>query len=173
MTAAGLRDRAREAMLAAGGRGFVRFLPPGGALLVTDAPRRCGDEAAYARLEEAMEGAGFACTACGGLMELTPRDELLRALTAQPPVIDWTSPMHPVQALACRFLAADRAPLSPAGRQLILEALRLCWQPREKVWAGLDALRAQAAAMLRAGDRSGLHETGAVLAAFCEQEGRA
>ena len=35
-----LRERARAAVFAAGGRGFVRFLPAGEtALLVSDAPR--------------------------------------------------------------------------------------------------------------------------------------
>ena len=48
VTAVRLRERARGAMLAAGGRGFVRFLPAGGALLATDAIRRCGDDAARA-----------------------------------------------------------------------------------------------------------------------------
>lgn len=41
-----IRARAREAIFAAGGRGFVRFLPEGGALLVSDARaamRRCAD----------------------------------------------------------------------------------------------------------------------------------
>ena len=45
VTAVSLRNAAREAMLAAGARGFVRFMDSG-ALLVSDAVRRCADEAA-------------------------------------------------------------------------------------------------------------------------------
>ena len=40
----------------------------------------------------------------------------------------------------------------------------------DRVLSGLPALRAQAAVMLRRGDRSGLHEAGALLKEFCEQE---
>ena len=52
-----LRERARAAVFAAGGRGFVRFLPAGEtALLVSDAPRRCGDVPA---LLDRMRARGF------------------------------------------------------------------------------------------------------------------
>ena len=40
-----LRSEAREAIFAAGGRGFVRFLAQGDALLVSDAPRRSDADA--------------------------------------------------------------------------------------------------------------------------------
>lgn len=170
VTAAWLRSRAREAMLAAGGRGFMRFLPTGGALLVTDAIRRCEDDAARAKLEEALMDAGFACAVRGGLLELTPTDDMLTGLGGgQAPETDWASTLHPAQALGRRWLANERLPLTAAGRQLIMEALRLTWQPEESVLAGLDALRAQAAVMQRRGDRSGLHEAGAVLRDYCDE----
>ena len=172
VTALRLRDRAREAMLRAGGRGFVRFLPPGGALLATDAIRRCADDAARAALTDALMQAGFVCEMRSGLLELTPADDMLSALSAsERTAVDWESPLHPVQALANRFQAAARQPLTGAGRQLILETLRLTWQTPETLLSGLPALRAQAAVMQRRGDRSGMHQAGALLREFCEQEG--
>ena len=171
VTAVRLRDRAREALLAAGGRGFVRFLPPGGALLATDAIRRCADESARAGLINALEAAGFICVAHGGLLELTPADDVLSAPVGGAVEVDWESPMHPAQALAHRFLASDKRPLTDEGRQLVLETLRLTWEMRDdRLLAGLTALRARAAVQLRRGDRSGLHEAGAVLKECCEQE---
>ena len=172
VTAQRLRSRACEAMLSAGGRGFVRFLPAGGALLATDAIRRCADEAARDALTDALAQAGFACGVRGGLLELTPADDMLSALSASERTeVDWESPLHPVQTLANRFQAAARQPLTGAGRQLIVETLRLTWQTPETLLAGLPALRAQAAVMQRRGDRSGMHEAGAVLREYCEQEG--
>lgn len=171
VTALRLRSRAREAMLAAGGRGFVRFLPAGGALLATDAIRRCRDEASRAALTDALAQAGFVCVLRGGLLELTPTDDELAGLDGGERLeIDWESPLHPVQALARRFLGNPKQPLTPAGRQMILETLRLTWLAPDRALAGLPALRSQAAVMLRRGDRSGLHEAGAVLREFCEQE---
>lgn len=174
VTAVRLRERAREAMLSAGGRGFVRFLPAGGALLATDALRRCADDAACARLTESFAAAGFACHARGGLLEMTPADSVLLSLGALAPrgaiAVDWDGPLHPAQALAARFLRSERRPLTDAGRQMILEALRLTWRADADLLAGLPALRARAAVMLRQGDRSGLREAGAVLWEFCERE---
>ena len=171
VTAERLSERAREAMLAACGRGFVRFLPAGGALLATDAIRRCADDAARARLTDALAQAGFACGMRGGLLEMTPTDDVLLVPGGEERVaVDWESPLHPAQALAARFLKNPKQPLTPAGRQLILETLRLTWLAPDRVLSGLPALRAQAAVMLRQGDRSGLHEAGTLLKEFCEQE---
>ena len=171
VTAVRLREQARGAMLAAGGRGFVRFLPAGGALLATDAIRRCEDDTSRARLTDALAQAGFACGMRGGLLEMTPTDDVLLVPGGEERVaVDWESPLHPAQALAGRFLAAEKRPLTPDGRQLILETLRLTWLAPDRVLSGLPALRAQAAVMLRRGDRSGLHEAGALLKEFCEQE---
>ena len=69
------------------------------------------------------------------------------------------------RALARRWQARPPLPLTPAGRQLVLETLRLIWQPQACVLEGIDALRARAAVMLRVGDASGLHEAGAYLGA--------
>ena len=73
-----LRERARAAVFAAGGRGFVRFLPAGeAALLVSDAPRRCGDVPA---LLDGCRAAGFDARERDGLLLLTPTEAALRAL---------------------------------------------------------------------------------------------
>lgn len=171
VTALRLRSRAREAMLAAGGRGFVRFLPAGGALLATDAIRRCKDEASRAALTDALAQTGFVCVLRGGLLELTPTDDELAGLDGGERLeTDWESPLHPAQALALRFLKKPKQPLTQAGRQIVVEALRLTWLEPEALLAGLPALRAQAAVMLRGGDRSGLHEAGTILKEYCEQE---
>ena len=170
MTALSLRDAAREAMLAAGGRGFVRFLPSGSALLVTDAGRRCTDEDEKTVLVISLERAGFTCFECGGLLELTPQDDVLRRIGYDEEAeIDWSSPLHLVQALGMRWHDREKQPLSAAGRQLILEALRLSWQPVGKAQEGIEMLRAQGAMMQRMGDMSGMHEAGAILLDWCDQ----
>lgn len=166
-----LRGEARQALLRAGGRGFVRFLPEGDALLVSDAPRRCASGAESAELAEALARAGFTAALRDGLMLITPSDERLRALAAGgAPVreIDWNSPLHSAAALAGRWRREEAAALSADGRTMIVETLRLLWQPQERVLEGLGGLRARAAGMLRAGDRSGLREAGAVLDAWIQ-----
>lgn len=168
VTAIALRDRARAAVFSAGGRGFVRFLDSGDALLVTDAIRRCEEDAARMRLIRALEDAGFACDVRDGLLALTPVDDVLSALAceAEGP-IDWAGPLHPAQALARRWLAVGTLPMTSDGRRLAIEALRLTWQPQSKVLAGLERLRAQAAVMQRHGDKSGFWIAGTVLENWC------
>ncbi len=170
VTALALRDAARAAMLDAGGRGFVRFLPPGGALLATDAIRRCSDEAARSALEVALADAGFACCEHGGLLLLTPKDEVLSRIEYDAQAqIDWSSPLHPVMALGARWHKRERQALTEDGRQLVLETLRLSWQPVKQAQDGIETLRAQGAVMLRTGDSSGMHEAGAALLNWCDQ----
>lgn len=165
MTAASVRDLARNTILAAGGRGFVRFLEEGDALLVTDAVRRCADAQA---LTAALEAAGFVCASEGGLMSLTPGDALLAQAGAPAGFsVDWADDLHPAQALAVRWLGQARLPMTSAGRQLAIGSLRLTWKPEKQVLFGLTALRAQAAKMLREKDTSGMHEAGAILAQWC------
>ncbi len=162
--AVALRTLAREAMLASGGRGFVRFLPPGGALLATDALCRAEREQAEA-IRKALRAAGFVCEDAGALLLLTPQDALLAAAPDIQTDVDWAGEAYAAQALARRWQARPPLPLTPAGRQLVLETLRLIWQPQACVLEGIDALRARAAVMLRVGDASGLHEAGAYLGA--------
>ena len=167
VTALCLRDRAREAMLAGGGRGFVRFLPEGGALLAMDAVRRCAGEAERRALFDALEAAGFVCKEENGLLLLAPGDALLEAIGhGGRQEIDWNSPLHPVKALGVRWAGKERRPLTPAGRQLIVEALRLTW--RMEAPPEMAALRARAAVMQRQGEESGMHEAGAVLLEWCD-----
>lgn len=175
LTAHRLRDRAREAMLGAGGRGFMRFAPQGDALLATDAARRCLGGAALARLEEAFLRAGFSAVEQDGLLLLTPQDALLEqgAEEADRAETDWANPEHPAQALAARWLACGKEALTPDGRRLIVDTLRLTGTPGLDVLDGLGALRAHAAVMLRKGDRSGMHIAGAILTNWCEREGLA
>ena len=165
-----LRDLARGALMDAGGRGFMRFAEAGDALLVTDAVRRCEDSAQLAR---ALEGGGFACAERDGLLYLSPQDALLEAVICpqDAPAIDWEAMIHPVQALAARWLSAPEAALTQVGRQLVLDTLRLTGTPGRDVLAGLDALCAHAAVMLRSGDRSGMRQAGRVLAQWCAYHG--
>jgi len=165
-----LRDLARRTLLDAGGRGFMRFAGEGGALLVTDAVRRCDDPDA---LVQAMECCGFSCCVQEGILYLTPQDVLLKAFIGpqEPPQIHWEEMVHPAQALAARWFSAPETALTPAGRQLVIDTLRLTGAPGKNVLSGLDALRAQAAVMLRSADRSGMHEAGAVLAQWCSEQG--
>lgn len=158
-----LRDRARAAVFAAGGRGFVRFLPAGEeALLVSDAPRRCGDASA---LLSGCEAAGFAAHERDGLLLLTPTEAALRALELPARIdVDWDAPDAPTAAFAAYLLRRADRPLTAGGLRLTVETLRLLWQDEAHVRAGLPALRAQAAACLRAHDDSGFFRSGALLA---------
>lgn len=171
VTAVSLRNRAREAMLLAGGRGFVRFMDSG-ALLVSDAVRRCADEAAKQRLMDALHLAGFDCREQDGLLLMDPSDALLEEIACETgAAVDWSSPRCAAQALAARWLKRQALPLTEAGRQLIVDTLRQTWQQRAE--DDFSALRAQAAVMQRAGDVSGFYQAGAVLAHWCEeQEGK-
>lgn len=170
VTALTLRNAAREAMLAAGGRGFMRFLPTGGALLATDAVRRCESDAQKRTMIDALDAAGFGCHEKDGLLAITPKDLLLEGVgCAALPEIDWSSPLHHVQALGIGWARRQKKPLTQDGRQLILEALRLSWQAPRQTGDGLDGLRSRAAVMLRGGDDSGFCEAGTVLLDWCER----
>jgi len=171
VTAVGLRTSAREVMLAAGGRGFMRFLPPGSALLATDAVRRCESDMQKQAMTDALKAAGFACCESDGLLMLTPKDEVLGSIVCKEARgINWDSPVHRVQALGAGWIRRKKRPLTQDGRQLIIEALRLGWQPMKRAENGLDALRAHAAMMLRRRDDSGFYEAGAVLLDWCDRE---
>ena len=149
----------------------MRFLPPGGMLLATDAVRRCESDAQKITMIDALEAAGFACCEQHGLLMLTPKDALLLSIAcSRDQEIDWNSPLHGVQALGVLWVRKQKRELTQDGRQLIIEALRLGWQPMKQAGNGLDALRARAAVMLRRGDDSGFHEAGAVLLDWCNQE---
>ena len=139
-----LRERARAAVFAAGGRGFVRFLPAGEtALLVSDAPRRCGDVPA---LLDGCRAAGFDARERDGLLLLTPTEAALRALDVPARIdVDWDAPDAPTAAFAAYLMRRSDRPLTEDGLRLVVETLRLLWQDEAHVRAGLPALRARAA----------------------------
>ena len=169
-----LRDAAREAVLSCGGRGFVRFLAEGEALLLSDAPRRIKDEAQREQMSHALCAAGFSCRIEGGLAYITPGQERLQALCdAQPEEIcvDWESPLFEAQALCHRLLREPSQAFDGDAHRLVLEAARLLWQPEDKVLMGLSALRARIAARQREGKRSGLHEAGRLLCGWLKENG--
>lgn len=171
VTAVSLRDSARNALLAAGGRGFVRFCEQG-ALIVSDAIRRCESDAQRDKMIASLDRAGFDCREQDGLLLIDPKDQLLEVIAYDGDfAVDWDGKLCAVQALAVRWLNRKKQPLTAAGRQMIIGGLRLTWQDRLK--DGLTHLRAQAAEMQRKGDTSGFQETGAVLADWCDrQEGK-
>ncbi|MBQ2990020.1 MAG: hypothetical protein IJD60_01860 [Clostridia bacterium] len=170
LTAHALRDAARDAMTSSGARGFMRFAKQGNALLATDAIRRAPDGGRA--LEQALSAQGFVCSQSRGLLHIAPGDECVRALVRHiPPLqICWENKLHPAQALAARWAAQPPMPFTEAGRQLVMDTLRLTGLPGCNVMEELGALRAQAAVMLRTGDRSGMYEAGRVLSEWCLRE---
>lgn len=155
--------------MACGGRGFMRFADSG-ALLVTDAPRRCAGETEVHALISALEAKGFSVSLADGLLTLNPGDAMLLAIgEPDKQAILWDGPLFRAQALAARLLSAPQLPLTEAGRTLAIEALRLTGRPGEDVLSGLSALRARAAIMLRNGDRSGMRIAGAILTTWCKE----
>lgn len=165
-----LRDLARDAILACGTRGFMRFSKEGEGLLVTDAADRCtdGGEALKAALSEA----GFCCKRDGRLLRITPGDLLLERLCAGEGdvQVDWNSPLHPAQALAARLVREAYTPFDDSGKLLALETARLLWQPRDKALAGLAVIRAAAAVRMREGNRNGFNQTGRLIDHWCQEQ---
>ena len=141
-----LRDAARAAIFSSGGRGFVRFLAEGDALLVSDAPRRGEGDA----LLGALCAAGFTGEVRDGLLYITPGEDVLFALCA-------------------RLLSEEALALDAGALRLMTETARLLWQPKDKVLAGLPSLRARIAVRLREGKRSGLHEAGRLLCGWLKE----
>lgn len=163
-----LRDAARAAIFSSGGRGFVRFLAEGDALLVSDAPRRGEGDA----LLGALCAAGFTGEVRDGLLYITPGEDVLFALCAQQPeeiAVCWESPLFEAQALCARLLAEEALALDAGALRLMTETARLLWQPKDKVLAGLPSLRARIAVRLREGKRSGLHEAGRLLCGWLKE----
>ena len=163
-----LRDAARAAILSAGGRGFVRFLSQGDALLISDAPRRGESGPLIAALGEA----GFDGVVREDLLYITPRETLLLELCGRQKAeiaVCWESPLFETMALCERLLGEAPLELDEGAGQLLMETVRLLWQPEEKVLAGLPALRARIAVRLREGKRSGLHEAGRLLCGWLEE----
>lgn len=168
-----LRDAAREAILAAGGRGFVRFGAEGNALLVSDAIRRCAEDEQAAAMVRALREAGFDCEVQNGLLMITPGDARLLALCmAQPgaPDMDWNGSLWEAQALCARLTREAPLPLDGGGRRLVVETARLLWQPKDKAVAGLASLRARIAVRLREGEKSGLYEAGRLLGGWLGEQ---
>ena len=119
-----VRSKARDAVFAAGGRGFVRFLPDGEeALLVSDAPRRCQNPSA---LLCACGAAGFGAEERDGLLLLTPTEETLRSLNLPRAIdVDWSSADAPLAAFAARLMHRGDRPLTENGLRFAVETLRL------------------------------------------------
>ena len=180
-----IRARAREAIFAAGGRGFVRFLPEGGALLVSasagsgktallvsDAARRCGD---VRTLLNACRTAGFAAEERDGLLLLTPTDSTLSALCGAcgqaVRITDWDEEKASAAAFSVRLTRRKDAPLTADGRRLVLETLRLLSQDDAHILMGMAGIRARAAAQLRRKDESGMREAGALIAEWYMEKG--
>ena len=140
-----IRARAREAIFAAGGRGFVRFLPEGGALLVSDAARRCGD---VRTILNACRTAGFAAEERDGLLLLTPTDSTLSALCGAcgqaVRITDWDEEKASAAAFSVRLTRRKDAPLTADGRRLVLETLRLLSQDDAHILMGMAGIRARA-----------------------------
>ena len=143
----------------------MRFLPAGEtALLVSDAPRRCGDVPA---LLDGCRAAGFDARERDGLLLLTPTEAALRALDVPARIdVDWDAPDAPTAAFAAYLMRRADRPLTEDGLRLVVETLRLLWQDEAHVRAGLPALRARAAACLRVGEDSGFFLSGALLAGW-------
>lgn len=166
LTPAGLRSLMRDTLLAAGGRGFVRFARAGEGLLVTDALRRVADEAERRKITDALEAAGFVLLPeADGLLSVLLGDALLAQLGGEAvcAAIDWTSPLHPMVSLGMRLAAREIMPLTEDGRRLVFLALRILWQEDAQVLSGLSELRALAAAMQRKHDVSGFALCGQLL----------
>ena len=174
VSAQNIRAKAREAIFAAGGHGFVRFLPAGGALLVSDAARRCDDAQA---LLDACRTAGFAAEERDGLIFLTPTDGALNALRdacrQDVRIEDWDETEASAAAFATRLLQKEDAPLTEDGRRLVLETLRLLSQDDVHILMGMSGLRALAAVQLRHRDKSGMRTAGALIADWYMEKRRA
>ena len=122
-----------------------------------------------------LKEAGFYARKENGLLYISPDNTRLHKLAgewedgaADFDLEGWDN-LTPVRALAARLLRCSALKeWTPAGRQLLLETLRLS-DPSCTGWPAADSLRAGIAEMLRLHDRSGMHEAGALLAARLEK----
>ncbi|MBR5224175.1 MAG: hypothetical protein IKV90_00730, partial [Clostridia bacterium] len=106
------------------------------------------------------------------LLYITPGETLLLELCGRQKAeiaVCWESPLFATMALCERLLGEAPLELDEGAGQLLMETVRLLWQPEEKVLAGLPALRARIAVRLREGKRSGLHEAGRLLCGWLEE----
>ena len=167
-----MRNFARGAIADCVARGFVRFDDRGDCLLVTDAALRCGDGGMA--LRAALHAVGFVCKSSGALLGINPGDALLERLCARERgiTIDWESPLHPAQALAVRLMRGETEALTEPGRNFVLRVARVLWQPQGRVLAQLADIRAEAAMLLRAGDRSGFAPAGRLLANWADEQAK-
>jgi len=165
-----MRNIARCVVMGCGARGFVRFDDRGDCLLVTDAALRCGDGGAA--LRAALHAAGFVCKSSGALLGINPGDALLERLCARERgiTIDWESTLHPAQALAVRLMRSETEALTERGRAFVLRMARALWQPQGRVLAQMADIRAEAAVLLREGDRSGFAPAGRLLANWTDEQ---
>ena len=123
------------------------------------------------RLKEYLKAGSFAVHEEGGLLYFSPDETRLRELAEEWekihsafPAKEWDG-LTPARALSERLLRCNpTANWTSAGRQLILEGMRLP-APASTDWPELEGLRLRIAEMLRLHDRSGMRETGALLAA--------
>ena len=118
---------------------------------------------------ERLVSAGFVLREERGLLFFSPGEAWLDRLAEDweksPLPADGWDGLTPARALAARLLRRRRAAeRTAAGRQLLLEALRLP-PPAPEGWPAADALRPEIARMLGRGDASGMRETGALLSA--------
>ena len=122
----------------------MRFLPEGGALLVSDAARRCGD---VRTLLNACRTAGFAAEERDGLLLLTPTDSTLSALCGARGqavrITDWDEEKASAAAFSVRLTRRKDAPLTADGRRLVLETLRLLSQDDAHILMGMAGIRAR------------------------------
>lgn len=150
----------------------MRFLPEGGALLVSDAARRCGD---VRTLLDACRMAGFAAEERDGLLLLTPTNSTLSALCGAcrqaVRITDWDEEKASAAAFSVRLTRRKDAPLTADGRRLVLETLRLLSQDDAHILMGMAGIRARAAAQLRRKDESGMREAGALIAEWYMEKG--
>lgn len=107
----------------------MRFLPEGGALLVSDAARRCGD---VRTLLNACRTAGFAAEERDGLLLLTPTDSTLervmRRMRAGGSDNGLGRKKRRQPRVSVRLTRRKDAPLTADGRRLVAETLRLVSQ---------------------------------------------
>ena len=152
----------------------MRFLPAGGALLVSDAARRCDDAQA---LLNVCRAAGFAAEERDGLLFLTPTDGALNALRdacrQEVRIEDWDEAEASAAAFATRLLQKEDASLTADGRRLVLETLRLLSQDDAHILMGMSGLRALAAVQLRHQHKSGMRTAGALIADWYMKKRRA
>ncbi len=161
LTAWRMREQLVSLLLDGEKRGFVHFAPTDGPLFISDAPLWGKDRELQIAL---CKSNGFICRSDEHFLWISPGEAMLCELAVE--IAENHAPEPGTFSYRCMRKA--RLPLTAAGWQCVLEALRMQQGKRQSVQE--KALRRRMAVMQRMHDESGFYEVGCFLLEMLSME---